>query len=161
MRRLSSLLLILCNLAGWSTAYVHSRRELDWHRIALKAVATAELCAEQKGTPTVKEPTKIKLAHALRSAGFEQLANRAELGEFSDFEGPHALPKVELVGELGKIYKNPSIAADICQKAHVIALQVMRGEFDETKEEAEAWAKSQGLESPEPVGKKQRLVRTP
>lgn len=88
------------------------------------------------------ESTKSKLAHALRAAGFEQLANRAEQGEFSDFEGPHAVPKVELVGELSRIYKNPVIASVVCQKAHVIAQQVMRGEFDDTKEEAEAWANS-------------------
>jgi hypothetical protein len=88
------------------------------------------------------ESTKVRLAHALRSAGFEQLANRAEQGEFSDYEGPHITPKVELVGELSKIYKNNSLAAATCQMAHNIASQVMRGEFDDTEEEARAWEQS-------------------
>lgn len=87
----------------------------------------------------MSEPTKTRLAHALRTAGFEELANRAEQGEFSDFESPHALPKIELVGALSSIYKNYGLPTETCQKAHNIAQAVMRGEYDDTKEESEAW----------------------
>jgi len=91
------------------------------------------------------EPTKLRLAHALRSAGFEALANRAETGEFSDFDSPHATPKIILARELAKIYQNYSLTSPVMAAAARIAVEVKDGKWDDSKEEAEAWAKSQGL----------------
>jgi hypothetical protein len=95
----------------------------------------------------MSEPTKALLANALRAAGLGSLADRAATGEFSDFESEHELPKLELIGALSKIYKNGNISAGVCQRAHAIAQAVMRGEWDDTADEAEAWAKSSEAEA--------------
>ncbi len=78
------------------------------------------------------ELTKERLAEALDEAGFPDLSTRARTGEFSDFEGPHATPKVELVTELLKM-----------TNGGVFAKRVIAGEFDDTREESEAWFRSQ------------------
>jgi len=77
--------------------------------------------------------TKERLAQKLHSLGLLELERRARQGEFSDFEGPHATPKVVLVQELTGITN----AAELRQ-------QVMDGEYDDTKEEAEAWFQREG-----------------
>jgi hypothetical protein len=89
------------------------------------------------------EPTKLRLARMLRDNGFPVLAERAEEGEFSDFESDHALPKIELVGLLADIYKH-SPDPKRCQRAYDLAQMVMEGEFDETKEEGEEWFQREG-----------------
>lgn len=87
------------------------------------------------------EATKVKLAAALRAVGFEHLATRAAAGEFSDFDGLGAMPKIVLVGELTKIYKNHNLTSDVIQSAHRIACEVRDGKWDDSAEEAAAWMK--------------------
>lgn len=53
------LLLMFLSLAGWANAYVQSRFASDWHRLALKAIATAELCANQKERKLVEDPGSV------------------------------------------------------------------------------------------------------
>lgn len=78
------------------------------------------------------EPTKARLARVLREADLVELAALAERGQFSDFESPHDLPKVELVKALQKA------------KRMDLAQRVMGGEFDDSREEAEAWFQREG-----------------
>jgi hypothetical protein len=88
------------------------------------------------------EKTKLRLAVRLQEISTE-LATRAESGEFSDFESEHALPKIMLVSELNKIYKNTTNLKR-GQLAYNLASEVMEGKWDETKEEAEAWFQREG-----------------
>jgi hypothetical protein len=88
------------------------------------------------------ETTKLKLATALTPIA-ESLAKRAEAGEFSDFESPHPTPKIVLVGELGKMFRNASNPKR-AKLAHELALDIINGKYDETKEEAEAWFEREG-----------------
>jgi hypothetical protein len=88
------------------------------------------------------ETTKLKLAIRLQEIS-EDLAKRAETGEFSDFESQHACPKIELVGCLSQIYKTTTNLKR-AQLAHNLATEVMEGKWDETREEADAWYQSEG-----------------
>lgn len=78
--------------------------------------------------------TKDFLAQELRTAGLEDLAKRAETGEFHDFESPHAMPEMMLVGEL---------AAIGTPEADALRRRVINGDFDANYEESEAWAASE------------------
>lgn len=62
-----------------------------------------------------------KLTYALIAAGLYDLAERASTGEFGDFTGPHATPKIILVGELDKIGT---------PEAKLVRDQVVHGDFD-------------------------------
>lgn len=79
--------------------------------------------------------TKERLASALREAGAPQvMIEKAENGEYDDFEAVDtASPIVDLV--------NACRAFGL----HDFAKRAMDGEFDGTREEAEAWAKSAGI----------------
>lgn len=72
-------------------------------------------------------PSDKKLASALRLAGLEGMAKRAEQGEWNDFFGTHATPQVDLVVELSK------------RRSREVRIA---GHFDATKEEAMQWAQS-------------------
>lgn len=78
------------------------------------------------------EPTKAKLAKVLRDEGLTALANRAATGEFDDYESPHAMPQHVLVSALMDIDRTDLIK------------RVMDGEWDGTKEEADAWMEREG-----------------
>lgn len=73
-----------------------------------------------------------KLADALRAAGFETLAQRAELDEFHDYLSPHDLPAITLNIEL----------AALGPGAKAIRARFLDGDFDATAEEGDAWAAS-------------------
>jgi hypothetical protein len=89
------------------------------------------------------ETTKMRLAIRLQSVS-PDLAKRAETGEFSDFENQeHATPKVKLVAELRGIARNSTNVKRIAE-ATAIAREVMDGQWDDTKEEAEAWFQREG-----------------
>jgi hypothetical protein len=88
------------------------------------------------------ETTKLKLAIRLQELDSE-LAKRAESGEWSDFEIPHAVPKIELYGILSQIYKHTTNLKR-GKLAREIAQEVVNGKWDETKEEAEAWYEKEG-----------------
>lgn len=84
------------------------------------------------------ERTSQKLADALRGAGLEELAKRAELDEFHDFKSPHDLPELYLDMELlAAIKANPSN-----RKIAKIRGRLHLGDFDADKTESDAWAAS-------------------
>jgi hypothetical protein len=77
--------------------------------------------------------TSERLAERLEKVGLLELAVRARKGDFSDYESTSATPKLDLIRELWK-YPFP--------EARAIRQQVIDGEFDETREESEEWAKT-------------------
>jgi hypothetical protein len=88
------------------------------------------------------ETTKLRLALRLQAVS-EDLAKRAENGEFSDFESQYATPKINLYKELMRI-KSTSGNLKRVHDAYVLAQEVKNGLWDETKEEAEAWFQREG-----------------
>jgi hypothetical protein len=88
------------------------------------------------------EKTKLRLAIRLQEISHE-LAERAESGEFSDYESEYPCPKIRLVGCLNAIYKSTTNIKR-GQLAMNLATEVMEGKWDETKEEAEEWFQREG-----------------
>jgi hypothetical protein len=77
--------------------------------------------------------TKERLAKAMEEAGCpKELVVRARGGEFADFESNSATPIIRLVGELAQ------------HGFSALADRAIAGEFDATKEEAEAWFQREG-----------------
>jgi hypothetical protein len=75
--------------------------------------------------------TKERLAAALREAGAPSgMVKRAEAGAYDDYESDSATPIADLIAHAREYGLE-----DIAQRA-------MRGEFDGSKEEADAWAAS-------------------
>jgi hypothetical protein len=94
-------------------------------------------------SPEMIETTKMRLAIRLQSVS-PDLAKRAESGEFSDFENQeHATPKVELVKLLRAIAKQSTNVKRIAD-ATALAREIMDGQWDDTKEEAETWYQREG-----------------
>lgn len=77
--------------------------------------------------------TKDKLAAALRKAGLEDMAKKAETGYYDDFLSPLGAPALQLAGDLARAGTPAALAL---RKRHI------NGEFDSTKEESDAWAAS-------------------
>jgi hypothetical protein len=75
--------------------------------------------------------TKDKLAKALVEAGLERMAIMAEAGFYDDFLSPIAFPITQLLADL-RTANTPA--------SYALAARVRDGEFDATKEEADAWA---------------------
>lgn len=84
--------------------------------------------------------TKEKLAQAIHVLGLFELEARARQGEFSDFEGPHALPKFILISQLRQEIAREK---DRQKGSMILALaaRIINGEFDDSEEEAEQWVK--------------------
>jgi hypothetical protein len=80
-------------------------------------------------------------ADALRCAGFEDLAKRAEADEFHDFLSPHATPELILVHEL-----TAKMMAAKDNREHIAAAnlrqRVINGDFDADLKESDDWAAS-------------------
>ena len=87
-------------------------------------------------------PSSKKLALAFDTAGFEDLARRAELDEFHDFKSPHDLPSMVLDTELMNIILSPSYSQVWKDKAKAIRSRHHNGEFDATLKESDEWAGS-------------------
>jgi hypothetical protein len=84
----------------------------------------------------VKEPvmhTKDILAAELTKAHLPEMAARAADGYYHDYLSPLAMPEWQLANDLAEA---GTAAALALRDRH------MHGEFDATREEAEAWAKS-------------------
>jgi len=81
------------------------------------------------------------LADALRAAGLEELAQRAELDEFHDYLSPHDLPAIVLGIELAAIAHH-DLPIGVKLAAHEIRLRHLNGDFDATEEESDEWAAS-------------------
>jgi hypothetical protein len=77
--------------------------------------------------------TKDKLAKALREAGLEEMAKRAEDAYYDDFLSPLDFPCLQLNADLRAVGTPAALA--LCSR-------LMNGEFDASKEESDEWAKS-------------------
>lgn len=73
--------------------------------------------------------TKEKLAQVLHAAGLFEMEKAARAGRYDDYESPSATPIVDLVRDLLTAGKKE------------LAERAMNGEWDGTKEEADAWEK--------------------
>lgn len=78
--------------------------------------------------------TKDKLAVELSKIDQLDLAAKAAAGYYDDFLSPLALPCMQLVADLAKAGTPAALA---------LRQRAMDGEFDCSKEESEAWAKSE------------------
>ena len=76
--------------------------------------------------------TKERLAQVLHSAGLLDMEKAARAGRYDDFESESATPMIDLVNDL-RAFGN-----------HALATRAMNGEFDATKDEAEAWYQREG-----------------
>lgn len=81
-------------------------------------------------------PSWEKLAHALHAAGLFDLERRARNKEFSDYDGPHALPQLELINELSRWYYRREVRSLIAR--------VKAGDFDATRQESDDWWEREG-----------------
>lgn len=80
--------------------------------------------------------TKERLADALKACGApEQMITRALRGGYDDFESESPTPLIDLVTD--------------CRRAglEMLANQALNGDFDGSREEAEAWARGPGKET--------------
>ncbi len=77
--------------------------------------------------------TKDVLAAALREAGFDAMAAKAATGYYHDFLSPLALPALQLAEDLAGIGTPEAMA---------LRQRVINGDFDASREESDAWAKS-------------------
>ena len=76
--------------------------------------------------------TKQRLAAVLDRAGLYDLAKLARDGLYDDFESPFAMPCHRLV-------------SDLLSAGHpALAKRARSGEWDGTREEAEAWLRKEG-----------------
>ena len=74
--------------------------------------------------------TKDKLARALRQAGLEEMASRAEAGYYHDFMSPLPFPEMELHKDLTEAGTPAALAL---RELHV------KGEFDASMDESTEW----------------------
>ena len=86
--------------------------------------------------------TSQKLADALRAAGFEGLAERAETDEFHDFLSNHAFPEMVLDEALVCLMQSTRSTKREREAAYNIRARHHKGEFDASKEESDEWADS-------------------
>lgn len=77
--------------------------------------------------------TKDFLAAELARAGLNEMASKAAEGYYHDFLSPLAMPETQLAEDLG---------AAGTPEAHTLRERHIRGEFDASPEESEAWANS-------------------
>lgn len=79
----------------------------------------------------VKLPTSERLAQVLHAEGLLEMESKARAGYYDDYMSPLATPIVQLVKDLSAVNRE-----DLAKRA-------MNGEWDGTREEAEAWMKGQ------------------
>lgn len=84
--------------------------------------------------------TNERLAQALEALGLDDLAAKARVGAYNDFEGPDPAPTTALVLDLQAAATGPR-AAEIL----ALAQRAQIGEFDASAAEAEAWFHREGL----------------
>ena len=76
--------------------------------------------------------TKERLAQELHGAGLLEMEKKARAGHYDDYESPLVTPCIQLVADLTAAGRR-----DLAERA-------MDGEWDGTREEAEAWMKREG-----------------
>jgi hypothetical protein len=77
--------------------------------------------------------TKDILAGELAKIGLDEMAAKAATGYYHDFLSPLATPCIQLAADLYRVHTPEALAL---RQRH------MSGEFDATREESDAWAKS-------------------
>jgi hypothetical protein len=96
--------------------------------------------------PPDTEHTTVKLARALRELGTlavpPAMIRRAEAGYYHDYLSPLALPEMALVNELGALANQPGRAELAGLALLGLRQRVIDGEFDASKAESDAWARS-------------------
>jgi hypothetical protein len=97
--------------------------------------------------PPDTEHTTAKLARAMRELGTlavpPGMIRRAEEGYYHDFLSPLAFPEMELVAALGRLANHPTRAHGTTGLALMgLRQRVIDGEFDASKAESDAWARS-------------------
>jgi hypothetical protein len=75
------------------------------------------------------DPTKLRLAEALREAGLERMAVKAEAGDYDESESTAVEPLLDLRGDLAAEMINGHTGAKELRQ------RVMAGEFDSTDDE--------------------------
>jgi len=85
--------------------------------------------------------TSQYLADALRGAGFEDLALRAEADEFHDFLADVPLPQMVLHDSLMDRVRTSTGSQQMAAVALINRLK--EGEFDASEEEGDEWARSE------------------
>lgn len=86
-----------------------------------------------------RTPSSMRLATALRERGLATLALNAEQGFYDDFDSPLPMPKVALIADLRQVAReNHLLASNVADMIR----RVEREEFDNSREEFNAWARS-------------------
>lgn len=90
------------------------------------------------------EPTNEYLSRVLKSAGLNDMAERALAYHFDDYLAPDEVDNGDNIRRLyNELHREIAKHAG-SERAHIaaIASAVVAGEFDGTKQEADAWARS-------------------
>lgn len=90
------------------------------------------------------EHTTAKLARALSAIPGvpREMVQRAVDGYYHDFLSPLAMPELQLVADLRELANAPAMPKDSRPLLRAMAQQVIDGEYDASKEESDAWARS-------------------
>lgn len=92
------------------------------------------------------------------------LAHRAARGEWNDYFGKHATPQRHLMDTLKARMGRAEKDGDLTKANAItkIALSIIKGKYDGTQEEAEEWARAEGIDidSPEYKQALQDFVQT-
>ncbi len=106
-------------------------RERRWIRLTEEEAAKLEpMSPDERAAWLADLPTSEYLARTLEADELYELGARAREGEFDDWQSPHATPEIVLYHELRKVGREDLIR------------RLMAGEFDGTKKESDAWARS-------------------
>lgn len=92
--------------------------------------------AKRRAEAKANEPpthTKDKLAAALRKAGLNEMAGKAEAGYYHDFLSPLDTPCIQLAADLAEAGTREAMA---------LRARHLNGEFDASREESNHWAAS-------------------
>lgn len=91
------------------------------------------------------KPTTEKLAEALEAVpGMPpEMVERARSGYYDDYKTELAAPQIQLVSDLRKVVRyHPAPTRRFRLLVMALIRDVTSGEFDSTREEAEAWGRS-------------------
>lgn len=91
------------------------------------------------------KPSKVLLAEALAQVpGMPPvMLQRAVDGYYHDYESPLAMPEVQLVTDLRVLRAEPTTGPKAKAMLSTLAQRVTAGDFDATREESDAWARSE------------------
>lgn len=91
-----------------------------------------------------EEHTTAKLARALSEIPGvpKEMIQRAIDGYYHDYLSPLAMPEIQLVSDLKAVAKTPATPRNSRPLLLGLADRVVNGDFDASKEESDAWARS-------------------